>query len=63
MVNTGDEKVSLFVKFEKILHVLCFLLDPPYKYALQEKEFYEKIMERFQDLSKAKNPTVSEAKV
>ena len=56
-------KKSIFVKFQIILHLLCFLLDSPYKYALQEKEFYEKIIDKFQDLSKAKNPTVCKAKV
>ena len=56
-------KKSLFVKFQIILHLLCFLLDSPYKYALQKKEFYEKNIDKFQDLSKAKNPTVCKAKV
>ena len=45
------------------LPLLCFLLDPLTKSALQGMEFYYKFMERFQGISKAKNPAVSKAKV
>ena len=38
-----DEKVSPFVKFE----------------ALQDMEFYDKLVDRFQDRPKVKNPAVS----
>ena len=55
------EKVSPFVKFEKILHLLCFRA--PYKKALQDMEFYDKLMDRFQGISKVKNPAVSKTKI
>ena len=56
-------KKSPFVKFEIILPLLCFSLDLLYKKALQDMEFYYKLVDRFQDLSKVKNPAVSKAKV
>ena len=34
---------------------------PPYKWALQDMELYDKFVDRFQDLSKVKNPAVSKA--
>ena len=34
---------------------------PPYKEALQDMEFYYNFVDRFQDLSKVKNPAVSKA--
>ena len=40
-----------------------FFFRPPYKKALQNMEFYNKFVDRFQDLSKVKNPAVSKAKV
>ena len=64
LVDTRDEKVSPFVKFEIILPLLCFLLDPlTNKHCMQDMEFYDKLVDRFQDLSKVKNPAVSKAKV
>ena len=40
-----------------------FFIIPPYKLALQGMEFYEKFVNRFQDLSKARNAVVTKAKV
>ena len=40
-----------------------FFIRPPDKKALQDIEFYDKLVDRFQDLSKVKNPTFSKAKV
>ena len=40
-----------------------FFIRPPYKRALQDMEFYNKLEEKFQDLSKVKNPAVTKAKV
>ena len=40
-----------------------FFIRPPYKQALQEMGFYDKFVDRFQDISKVKNPAVSETKV
>ena len=58
LVDIRDEKVSPFVKFEIILPLLCFLLDP-----LTNKDMeHDKLVHRFQDLS-IKNPAVSKAKV
>ena len=42
------------MKFEIILPLLCFLFDPLTK-ALQDMEFYDKLVDRFQDPSKVKN--------
>ena len=53
-----DEKVSPLVKFEIILPLLSFSLDP-----LQDMEFYDKCVDRFQNIPKVKNPAVSKAKV
>ena len=36
------------MKFEIILPLLCFLFDPLTK-ALQDMEFYDKLVDRFQD--------------
>ena len=47
-----DEKVCPFVKFEIILPLLCCLLDTPYKQALQGMDFYNRFVDRFQDLPK-----------
>ena len=64
LVDIRHEKVSPFVKFEIILLLLCFLLDPlTNKHCMQDMEFYDELMDRFQDLSKVKNPAVSQAKV
>ena len=64
LVDIKHEKVCPFVKFEIILLLLCFLLDPlTNKHCMQDMEFYDKLMDRFQDLSKVKNPAVSKAKV
>ena len=64
LVDIRHEKVSPFVKFEIILPLLCFLLDPlTNKHCMQDMEFYDKLVDRFQDLSKVKNPAVSKAKV
>ena len=62
MVVIGDEKVSAFVKFEIILPLLYFLLDL-LQIAMQDMEFYDKFLDRFQDISKVKNPAVSKSKV
>ena len=51
------------MKFKIILSFLCFLLDPLTKKALQDKEFYDKLVDRFQDLSKVDNPSVNKTKV
>ena len=40
-----------------------FFIRPPHKKALQDMEFYDKLVDRFQDLSKVKNPAVSKGKV
>ena len=64
LVDIKDEKVSPFVKFEIILPLLCFLLDPlTNKHCMQDMEFYDKLVDRFQDLSKVNNPSVNKAKV
>ena len=64
LVDIRHEKVSLFVKFEIILTLLCFLLDPlANKHCMHDMEFYDKLIDRFQDLSKVKNLAVSKAKV
>ena len=64
LVDIRHEKVSPFVKFEIILPLLCFLLDPlTNKLCMQGMEFYGKLVDRFQDLSKVSNPAVSNAKV
>ena len=62
LVVIGDEKVSAFVKFEIILPLLYFLLDL-LQIAMQDMEFYDKFVDRFQDISKIKNHAVSKAKV
>ena len=40
-----------------------FFIRSPYKQVLQDMEFYDKFVDRFQDLSKVKNPAVSKAEV
>ena len=35
-----------------------FFIKPLYKYALQNMDLFDKLVERFQDLSKVKNPAV-----
>ena len=60
LVDIRHEKVSPFVKFEIILPLLCFLLDPlTNKHCMQDMEFHDKLVDRFQGLSKVKNPAVS----
>ena len=54
-------KVSAFVKFEIILPLLCFLLDAITNRHYRTMEF--KFVDRFQDLSKVKNPAVRIAKI
>ena len=49
-----------FVKFEIILPLLCFFL-PSYNFALQDMEFYDKLVDSFQDISKGKNPAATKA--
>ena len=64
LVDIRHEKVSPFVKFEIILPLLCFLLDSlTNKHCMQDMEFYDKLVDRFQDLSKVKNTGVSKAKL
>ena len=64
LVDIRYEKVSPFVKFEIMLPLLCFLLDPlTNKHHMQDMELYDKLVDRFQDLSKVNNPAVSKAKV
>ena len=63
LVVIRDEKVSLFVKFEIILPLPLFFIRSPNKQALKDMEFYDKLLEQFQDLSKVKDPAVSKAKV
>ena len=61
LVVIRDEKVSPFVKFEIILPLLCFLLDP-----LTNKHYRtwsSMINSRFQNLSKVRNPAASKEKV
>ena len=61
LVDIRHEKVSPFVKLEIILPLFVFYLDPtpPPRHkkkeknkALQNIEFYDKLVDRFQDLSK-----------
>ena len=40
-----------------------FLIRHPCKQPLQDMDFYNKLVDRFQELSKAKNPSVSNVKV
>ena len=47
-----DEKVSLPVKSEIILPLLCFLLDSFTNKRRRTMEFYDNFVERFQDISK-----------
>ena len=62
LVDIRHENVSSFVKFEIILPLLCFLLDPlTNKHCTQDIELYDKLVDRFQDLSKVKNPAISKA--
>ena len=64
LVDIRHKKVSPFVKCEIILLLLRFLLDPlTNKHCMQDMEFYDKLVDRFQDLPKVKNPAVSKAKV
>ena len=63
LVNIRDDKVSPFVKFEIILPFLLFFIRSPYKQALKDMEFYDTLVDRFQDLSKVKDPAVSKVKV
>ena len=64
LVDISYEKVSRFVKFEIILPLLCFLLDSlTNNHCMHDMEFYDKLKDRFQDLSKVKNPAVSKPKV
>ena len=64
LIDIRHEKVSPFVKFEIILPLLCFLLDPlTNNHCMHDMEFYDKLKDRFQDLSKVKNPAASKAKV
>ena len=56
-----DEKAFLFVEFEIILPLLCFCLTP-LQTSTTGHGLYDKLLDRFQDLSKVKNP-VSKAKV
>ena len=51
LVDIKHEKVSPFVKFEIILSLLYF------------HEFYDKLVDRFQDLSKVNNPFVNKDEV
>ena len=64
LVDIRHQKVSPFVKFGIILPLLCFLLDPlTNKHCMQDMEFYDKLVDRFQDLPKVKNSAASKAKV
>ena len=64
LVDIRHEKDSPLVKFEIILPLLCFLLDPlTNKHFMQDMKFYDKLVDRFQNLSKVKNPAASKAKV
>ena len=64
LVEVRHEKVYLFVKFEIILPLLCFLLDPlTNKHCMHDVEFYDKLKDKFQDLPKVKNPAASKTKV
>ena len=38
-------------------------LRPPHKKSLQDMEFYDILVDRFQDLSKVNNPSVNKAKI
>ena len=62
LVDIRHEKLSLFRKFEIILPLPCFLLGPPHKSALRDMDFYDKLVDRFQDQSKVNN-SVNKAKV
>ena len=56
-------KVSPFVKFEIIRPLLCFLLNHFTNNHWKIWSSSDKFVDRFQDLSKVKNPAVSKAKV
>ena len=63
LVDIRHEKVSPFVKFEIILPLLCFLLDHLTKKHCWAWSSYDKLVDRFQDLSKVNNPSVNKAKI
>ena len=48
----GNRKYSVNFQNKLGLPLLCFLLDPLTKSALQGMEFYDKFMERFQDIKR-----------
>ena len=62
LVDIRNERVSPFVKFEIILSLLCFLLDPS-QISTAGMGFYHKPVDRFQDLSRVNNTFVNKAKV
>ena len=59
-VAIRDEKVPPFVKFG--ITPPLFFIRPPYK-ELEGYGYYDKFMDRFQDISKVKNHAVSKAEV
>ena len=64
--KTFFERVQEKVSFCEIWNnptLPLFFIRPPYKKALQDMEFYDKLVDWYQDLSKLKNPAVSKAKV
>ena len=63
LVVIRDEKVSPFVKFEIILPLLCFLLDPLTRKRCRTRSSMINFAVRFQDMSKVKNLSVSKAEV
>ena len=49
LVVMREKKIFPFVKFE------VFFITPPYRLALHGVKFYDKFVDRFQDISKVKN--------
>ena len=63
LIAIRDEKVSPFVKFEIILALLCFLLDPLINRHCRTWSSDRFLLDRFQDIWKVNNSAVSKAEV
>ena len=55
------KSLSICEVWNNTTHTL-FFIRPPYKQALQDMKFYDKPVDRFQDLPKVKNPGISNAR-
>ena len=62
LVDIKDEKASFCEIWDNPTPRL-FFIRPSYKKALQDMEFYDKLVDRFLDLSKVKNTAARKAKV